>query len=112
MRPQAQWRGSATTTTVTRTLRGWILVALILYYQDSNGTGAIIGFCLSLDYDYEYGDGDGLNESVNFYETNVTITIASRPNSLSVGSAPTVLLPIARPHQSSSPNGTDSCSTR
>jgi hypothetical protein len=43
------------------------------HYQDINGTAAIIGFCLRVDYNYV--DGDGLTESINFYETNVTITV-------------------------------------
>jgi hypothetical protein len=43
------------------------------HYQDLNGTAAIIGFCLRVDYNYV--DGDGLIESINFYETNVTITV-------------------------------------
>jgi hypothetical protein len=43
------------------------------HYQDLNGTAAIIGFCLRVDYNYV--DGDGLTESINFYETNVTITV-------------------------------------
>jgi hypothetical protein len=44
-----------------------------VHYQDINGTAAIIGFCLRVDYNYV--DGDGLIESINFYETNVTITV-------------------------------------
>jgi hypothetical protein len=44
-----------------------------VHYQDLNGTAAIIGFCLRVDYNYV--DGDGLTESINFYETNVTITV-------------------------------------
>jgi hypothetical protein len=44
-----------------------------VHYQDLNGTAAIIGFCLRVDYNYV--DGDGLIESINFYETNVTITV-------------------------------------
>jgi hypothetical protein len=44
-----------------------------VHYQDINGTSAIIGFCLRVDYNYV--DGDGLTESINFYETNVTITV-------------------------------------
>jgi hypothetical protein len=43
------------------------------HYIDLNGTAAIIGFCLRVDYNYV--DGDGLIESINFYETNVTITV-------------------------------------
>jgi hypothetical protein len=43
------------------------------HYQDINGTAAVIGFCLRVDYNYV--DGDGLTESINFYETNVTITV-------------------------------------
>jgi hypothetical protein len=44
-----------------------------VHYTDLNGTAAIIGFCLRVDYNYV--DGDGLTESINFYETNVTITV-------------------------------------
>jgi hypothetical protein len=44
-----------------------------VHYQDINGTAAIIGFYLRVDYNYI--DGDGLIESINFYETNVTITV-------------------------------------
>jgi hypothetical protein len=44
-----------------------------VHYIDLNGTAAIIGFCLRVDYNYV--DGDGLTESINFYETNVTITV-------------------------------------
>ena len=44
-----------------------------VHYQDVDGTAAIIGFCLRVDYNYV--DGDGLVESINFYETNVTITV-------------------------------------
>jgi hypothetical protein len=44
-----------------------------VHYIDLNGTAAIIGFCLRVDYNYV--DGDGLSESINFYETNVTITV-------------------------------------
>jgi hypothetical protein len=44
-----------------------------IHYIDLNGTAAIIGFCLRVDYNYV--DGDGLVESINFYETNVTITV-------------------------------------
>jgi hypothetical protein len=45
-----------------------------IHYQDlNNGTSAIIGFCLRVDYNYV--DGDGQPESINFYETNVTITV-------------------------------------
>ena len=44
-----------------------------IHYIDLNGTAAIIGFCLRVDYNYV--DGDGLTESINFYETNVTITV-------------------------------------
>jgi hypothetical protein len=44
-----------------------------VHYQDINGTAAAIGFCLRVDYNYV--DGDGLTESINFYETNVTITV-------------------------------------
>jgi hypothetical protein len=61
-----------------------------VHYIDLNVTAAIIGFCLRVDYNYV--DGDGLTESIEFYETNVTIPLTSRPTSLSLGSAPTVLL--------------------
>jgi hypothetical protein len=44
-----------------------------VHYQDINGTAAIIGFCLRVNYNYV--DGDGVIESINFYETNVTITV-------------------------------------
>jgi hypothetical protein len=44
-----------------------------VHYIDLNGTAAIIGFCLRVDYNYV--DGDGFTESINFYETNVTITV-------------------------------------
>jgi hypothetical protein len=44
-----------------------------VHYQDINGTAATIGFCLRVDYNYV--DSDGLTESINFYETNVTITV-------------------------------------
>jgi hypothetical protein len=44
-----------------------------VHYQDLNGTAAIIGFCLRVDYNYV--DSDGVTESINFYETNVTITV-------------------------------------
>jgi hypothetical protein len=44
-----------------------------IHYQDLNGTAAIVGFCLRVDYNYV--DGDGAIESINFYETNVTITV-------------------------------------
>jgi hypothetical protein len=44
-----------------------------IHYQDLNGTAAIIGFCLRVDYNYV--DSDGATESINFYETNVTITV-------------------------------------
>ena len=44
-----------------------------VHYVDVNGTAAIIGFCLRVDYNYV--DGDGLTESINFYETNVTINV-------------------------------------
>jgi hypothetical protein len=44
-----------------------------VHYTDLNGTAAIIGFCLRVDYNYV--DGDNLTESINFYETNVTITV-------------------------------------
>jgi hypothetical protein len=44
-----------------------------IHYTDVNGTAAIIGFCLRVDYNYV--DGDNFVESINFYETNVTITV-------------------------------------
>jgi hypothetical protein len=44
-----------------------------IHYQDVNGTAAAIGFCLRVDYNFV--DDDGLTESINFYETNVTITV-------------------------------------
>jgi hypothetical protein len=44
-----------------------------VHYSDLNGTAAIIGFCLRVDYNYV--DGDDLTESINFYETNVTINV-------------------------------------
>ena len=44
-----------------------------VHYQDINASAAIIGFCVRVDYNYI--DGDGLTESINFYETNVTITV-------------------------------------
>jgi hypothetical protein len=43
------------------------------HYQEINATAAVIGFCLRVDYNYS--DGEGLTESINFYETNVTITV-------------------------------------
>jgi hypothetical protein len=43
------------------------------FYQDINGTAAIISFCLRIDY---LGAIDGeAPESFNFYETNVTISV-------------------------------------
>jgi hypothetical protein len=43
------------------------------YYQSINdGQAAIIGFCLRVDYNRVI---DGVTESVNFYETNVTINV-------------------------------------
>jgi hypothetical protein len=60
----------------------------------TSGTAAIIGFCLRVDYNYV--DGDGFTESINFYETNVTITVDLTATP-SLGSAPTVLLPTPRP---------------
>jgi hypothetical protein len=44
-----------------------------VHYQDINPSAAIIEFCLRVDYNYV--DGDGLTESINFYETIVTITV-------------------------------------
>jgi hypothetical protein len=44
-----------------------------VHYQDINGTAGIIGLCLRVDYNYV--DGDGVIESINFYETNATITV-------------------------------------
>jgi hypothetical protein len=44
-----------------------------VHYQDINASAAMIGFCVRVDYNYI--DGDGLTESINFYETNVTITV-------------------------------------
>jgi hypothetical protein len=44
-----------------------------VHYQDINPSTAIIEFCLRVDYNYI--DGDGLTESINFYETIVTITV-------------------------------------
>jgi hypothetical protein len=44
-----------------------------VHYQDLNGTAAIIGFCLRVDYNYV--DNDGNTEVVMFYETNVTINV-------------------------------------
>jgi hypothetical protein len=44
-----------------------------VHYQGINGTAGIIGFCLRVDYNYV--DGEGVIESINFYMTNVTITV-------------------------------------
>jgi hypothetical protein len=44
-----------------------------VHYKDLNGTAAIIGFCLRVDYNY--ADNDGNTEIVMFYETNVTINV-------------------------------------
>jgi hypothetical protein len=44
-----------------------------VHYQDLNGTAAIIGFCLRVDYNYVNFDGN--TEVVMFYETNVTINV-------------------------------------
>jgi hypothetical protein len=44
-----------------------------VHYQDINATAAVIGFCLRVDY--YYVDDDEITESVNFYETNVSITV-------------------------------------
>jgi hypothetical protein len=44
-----------------------------VHYQDLNGTAAIIGFCLRVDYNYVNDDGN--TEIVMFYETNVTINV-------------------------------------
>jgi hypothetical protein len=54
-----------------------------IHYQDLNGTAAIIGFCLRVDYNYV--DGDGLTESINFSETNVTITVDLTANFTLIG---------------------------
>jgi hypothetical protein len=48
-------------------------IANSVHYQDINGASATIGFCLRVDYNYV--DDDGLVESINFYETNVTINV-------------------------------------
>jgi hypothetical protein len=44
-----------------------------VHYQEIDGTAAVIGFCLRVDY--YYVDNDGLAQSVRFYETNVAITV-------------------------------------
>jgi hypothetical protein len=44
-----------------------------VHYQEINASAATIGFCLRVDYNYI--DGDDLTSSINFYETNVTITV-------------------------------------
>ena len=44
-----------------------------VHYKDVNLTNAVIGFCLRVDYNYI--DNDNNTESVNFYETNVTINV-------------------------------------
>jgi hypothetical protein len=44
-----------------------------VHYQDINATAGIVGFCLRVDYNYV--DNDGIIESINFYETNVTINV-------------------------------------
>jgi hypothetical protein len=44
-----------------------------VHYKDVNLTNAVIGFCLRVDYNYI--DNDNITESVNFYETNVTINV-------------------------------------
>jgi hypothetical protein len=44
-----------------------------IHYTDFNRTTATIGFCLRVDYNYIDTAGD--TESVNFYETNVTINV-------------------------------------
>jgi hypothetical protein len=44
-----------------------------VHYQDISSTAGIISFCLRVDYNYV--DGEGATESINFYETNVTITV-------------------------------------
>ena len=44
-----------------------------VHYKDVNLTNAVIGFCLRIDYNYI--DNDNNTESVNFYETNVTINV-------------------------------------
>jgi hypothetical protein len=43
------------------------------YDGTADGTAATIGFCLRVDY--KYIDTDNVTESINFYETNVTITV-------------------------------------
>jgi hypothetical protein len=48
------------------------LITQSTYYQDLNGTAAIITFCLRIDYNAIL---DGDTESFNFYETNVTVTV-------------------------------------
>jgi len=44
-----------------------------VHYRDVNLTNAVIGFCLRVDFNYI--DNDNNTESVNFYETNVTINV-------------------------------------
>jgi hypothetical protein len=44
-----------------------------VHYKDLNITTAVIGFCVHIDY--YYIDNDNNAESVNFYETNVTINV-------------------------------------
>jgi hypothetical protein len=48
-------------------------IANSVHYQDIDGASAIIGFCLRVDYNYV--DNAGLVESINFYETDVTINV-------------------------------------
>jgi hypothetical protein len=44
-----------------------------VHYQNASVSTAIIGFCIRVDYNSI--DAAGNTESVNFYETNVTITV-------------------------------------
>jgi hypothetical protein len=44
-----------------------------VHYKDTSVSTASIGFCLRVDYNYT--NADNTTESVNFHETNVTITI-------------------------------------
>jgi hypothetical protein len=44
-----------------------------VHYQDVGVSQGSIGFCLRVDYNYI--DADDNTESINFYETNVTITV-------------------------------------
>jgi outer membrane receptor for Fe3+-dicitrate len=49
-----------------------------VHYRDVNLTNAVISFCLRIDYNYV--DNDNITESVNFYETNVTINVGLTAN--------------------------------